>query len=68
MRRTGKESVDPYELEIGELVTLFEQTGGHRSVRKRVRKLRNARNALAHLRPLRPDEVFRLIEANGGET
>ena len=68
MRRTGKEDVDPYELEIGELVTLFEHTGGHRSVRKRVRKLRNARNALAHLRPLRPDVVLRLIEANGGET
>ena len=68
MRRTRKEGVDPYELEIGELVTLFEQTGGHWSVRKRLRKLRNARNALAHLRPLHPDVVVRLIEVNGGET
>ena len=65
MRRSGKESVDPYALQIGDLATLFEQKGAHRSVRKRLRKLRNARNALAHLRPLRPDEALRLIEVNG---
>ena len=54
MRRTGKEGVDPYDLEIGELASLYEKKGTPRSIRKRVRRLRNARNALAHLRPLRP--------------
>ena len=68
MRRSGKEGIDPYDLEIGELASLFERKGAHRSVRKRVRKLRNARNALAHLRPLHADEVLRLIEADEGAT
>ncbi len=64
MRRAGMEDVDPYKLEIGDLASLFEQRSARRGVRNRVRKLRRARNALAHLRPLRPDDVLRLIEAN----
>lgn len=67
MRRTGKEGVDPYDLEIGELASLFERKGAPRFIRKHIRKLRNARNALAHLSPLGPDQVLQLIETCAGD-
>ena len=56
--------VDPFDLEIGELATIFTLKGADRNVRKRVHKLRMARNSLAHLQPLPTDMALRLIESN----
>ena len=67
MRHSGQEGADPYDLEIGDLAKLFWMKGADRDVRKRVQKLHKARNLLAHLKPLYPDAVLRLIEANEGQ-
>lgn len=64
MRRSGMKEVDPFDLEIGELATIFTLKGADRNVRKRVHKLRMARNSLAHLQPLPTDMALRLIESN----
>ena len=65
MRHYGMDKEDPYGVEIGDLTRIFGMKGADRSVRKRIEKLRTARNALAHLQPLSPESVLRLIEANG---
>ena len=66
MRQSGMGGEDPYDLELGDLASMFGMRGAHRDIRKRVRKLQAARNALAHLQPLLPDTVLRMIESNGG--
>ena len=66
MRRTGIEYEDPYDLELSELASIFRRTGVHGDLRTRLQKLRVARNALAHLEPLLPENVVRMIESNGG--
>ena len=65
MKRLGMNDEDPYDLEIGQLTFIFESRGVDRNVRKRLQKLRRARNALAHLQPLAPETVLRLVEING---
>ncbi len=65
MRHSGITEDDPYDLEIGELAKIFGLRGADRNVRKRVQQLRTVRNALAHLQPLPPETVLRLIEVNG---
>ena len=65
MRRLEMNDVDPFDLEIGQLGSIYGSRGVNRNVRKRVQKLRTARNALAHLRPLAPETVLRLIEVRG---
>ena len=48
-RKVGR---DAYSLEIGELADLFRELSVERKVWRRAERLRAARNALAHLRPL----------------
>lgn len=64
MRHSRLVYEDPHDLELSDLASLFKQRGAHRVLRKRVQKLQVARNALAHLQPLLPDNVVRLIESN----
>ena len=66
MRDSGIEQEDPHDLELGDLAAIFGRRGARRDLRKRVQKLQVARNALAHLQPLLPDNVLRMIESNGG--
>ena len=66
MRQAAFKHEDPYDLELGELASIFGRRGAHGGLRTRLRKLQTARNALAHLQPLLPDKAMRLIESNGG--
>ena len=68
MRRSGMNDLDPFDLEVGQLGSIYGSRGVNRSVRKRVQKLRTARNALSHLRPLAPESVLRLIAVSGNHT
>ena len=61
MREAGYCQRDAYELELGELHTLFCRRGADRRVRRAVRRLRNVRNRLAHREHLAPDAVFGLL-------
>ena len=66
MCQAGINHEDPYDLELGDLASILGRRGALRDLRKRVQKLQLARNALAHLQPLPPDNVLRVIESNGG--
>ena len=66
MRQAGINHDDPYDLELGDLASIFNRRGAGGRIRERLRKLQAARNALAHLQPLQPDRVLRMIESNGG--
>ena len=66
MRQASIKHEDPYDLELGELASVFGTRRAHGDLRARLRKLQAARNALAHLQPLLPDKAVRLIESNGG--
>ena len=61
LRRNGFATVDPEELEIGELQSVVDRKGASRILRRNVRQLRGARNALAHLEPLRPQDALQLV-------
>ncbi len=65
MRHSGIKHEDPHDLELGDLGAIFGRRRTRPDLRKRVRKLQAARNALAHLQPLLPDNVLRMIESNG---
>ena len=52
---------DPYELEIGKLQLVVQRMGCGQRVCRSVRVLRDARNALAHLRPLRPEQAVQIV-------
>jgi len=56
-------SVEPYALEIGPLADIVDRRGFDSQVRKRVLRLRRARNALAHLVPLPPGTAFALLDS-----
>ena len=53
--------IDPFDLEIGDLVGMVRRPEFSRHVTNRVRRLHKARNALAHLKPLGIDEVRALV-------
>ena len=63
LRIARRSDADPYSLEIGELAELFGQGGADRNVRRDVKRLRDARNRLAHREHLAPETIFRLIDA-----
>ena len=63
MRDAGDRDGDPYELELGELHSLFSRRGADKAMRRTFRRLRNARNQLAHRRHLAPDAVLTLVES-----
>lgn len=60
LQRNGHE-LDPDDLEIGKLVSLFKLPGFDRTTFYRILNLRNARNALAHRQPLSPLSALSLI-------
>ena len=60
LRRTG-EGTDPDEMEIGDLVRVFERPGFDRQVGRQLRGLRKIRNDLAHCRPLSPERALDLV-------
>ena len=64
MRRSDISNADPHGLEIGELSHVFANGGADREIRRVVRRLSTARNALAHLRPLAANTTLRLIQDN----
>ena len=64
LRHDGMDSRDPYDLEIGELQSVVQQRGANRTLRRSVNQLRKARNALAHLEPLRPKTALDLVRRN----
>ena len=66
MRQAGIKHDDPYDLELGDLASIFGRRGAGGRIRERLRKLQAARNSLAHLQPLAPDRVLWMIESNGG--
>ena len=66
MHQAGIKHDDPYDLELGDLASIFGRRGAGGRIRERLRKLQAARNALAHLQPLAPDRVLWMIESNGG--
>ncbi len=60
LRRNGMASRNPDDLEIGELHSVVRR-GGTWALRRGVRQLRKARNALAHIEPLRPQTALDLL-------
>ena len=58
--RTGNGVKDPYDMELGELLLLFQQGSPDRGKRRFLSRLRDARNALAHLEPLPPRTALEL--------
>ena len=60
LRRTG-EGTDPDEMEIGDLVRVFGRPGFDRQVSRRMGRLREVRNALAHCQPLSAARALDLV-------
>ena len=61
LRDAGKAQDDPFALEVGDLHALFDRRGADRHVRRSVKRLRNARNSLAHRRLLPWDSVLEMV-------
>lgn len=57
----GHRIEDPLELDVGHLAWHLDRRDKPKSLRRRVRNLRLARNKLAHMEPLEPKEALRLI-------
>ena len=51
---------DPFDLEIGDLFSVFQGTRADPKVRTRVWQLRSARNKLAHIESLSPHSAFQI--------
>ena len=64
LRHDGLGSKNPHDLEIGELHSIVQRRGASRALRRSVYQLRTARNALAHLEPLRPRAALDLVRRN----
>ncbi len=54
---------DPFALELGDLVRLFDRRGAHRQIRRTVGRLRDVRNELAHRRHVTRAAVLDLMAA-----
>ena len=61
MRIDGDGQGDPYDIEVGDLYALLARRGGSRGIRKRVQRLRDGRNVLAHRQRLPRDAVMELL-------
>ena len=57
----GQQIDDPLDLEVGQLVRHLAQGRKPRGLMKKVLRLRNARNKLAHMEPLAPKEALQLV-------
>lgn len=63
MRADGDGQGDPFALELGDLVRLFDRRGAHRQIRRTVGRLRDVRNELAHRRHVTRAAVLDLMAA-----
>ena len=61
LRKRGQGGDDPLDLEIGDLHKIFQARHANRGVREKVRRLRHARNELAHNRHLPPDSAISIV-------
>lgn len=61
LRSNGQES-DPWDIQIGEMMSPILYRGFDRSIQDRVRRLHKWRNALAHLKPLPLNAMRSLVD------
>ena len=66
LHNRGEDTTDPQDMEIGDLYSMFQRANGSWRIRKSIRILRNARNALAHLEPLPARQALELARFNRG--
>ncbi len=66
LHNCGDDATDPRDMEIGDLYSMFRRANGSWRLRKSVKSLRNARNALAHLDPLPAQQALELARVNRG--
>ena len=61
--RQRQDARDPFDLEIGDLHIVYQERHVRRDIRESVARLRNARNSLAHFRPLSPHAALGIVRA-----
>ena len=57
----GRQIEDPLDLDIGQLAWHLDRRDKPKVLRKKVRRLRLVRNKLAHMEPLKPNEVLSMV-------
>ena len=62
LRRSGGADASPYELEFKDLFWLFSRDRADGHLRRTIKRLRDARNELAHRRHLSADAVLDLVQ------
>ncbi len=57
----GRQIDDPLDLDVGQLAWHLDRRDKPKVLRKKIRSLRLVRNKLAHMEPLKPNEVLRVM-------